>query len=397
MNRSELIAQAKQTDLVALLGHLGYTVQPIGKLYTVKEYDSVRIYNRRTWVRFSSGKGGSPIDWLKEMENRSFEDAVQYLLDFQGYRIGNLGNYDNKPEPIFHPQNIAADDSGRELQEKKPFQLPPKAENQRRLFGYLCTGRGISYATVKEFFSAGIIYLSDRNNAVFLGRDAKGIAQYAFQRGTGSTKYRGDVPGSNKMHYGFNRYRNDSDTVVVTEAAIDLMSYADLTKDRKSSLLALGMCHDSPLVQYLADHSDIKHIKLLLDSDSAGTEATEQLMEKYRSPVWSEKGYTVEDIRYPKIRMQEIGCKDVNELQQYCNSHPEEMSMVRSYFLSGKVKVPEEEKALIFDKAVQEQKQEQKEPEKEIIQDTCVEPDMNVKVTVPTPEPEMTVEQIQRM
>ena len=177
MNRSELIAQAKQTDLVALLGHLGYTVQPIGKLYTVKEYDSVRIYNRRTWVRFSSGKGGSPIDWLKEMENRSFEDAVQYLLDFQGYRIGNLGNYDNKPEPIFHPQNIAADDSGRELQEKKPFQLPPKAENQRRVFMYwtrnlLCDCKGV-------FFGRNYLFIRSEQCSLF-GERCKGHCSICF-------------------------------------------------------------------------------------------------------------------------------------------------------------------------------------------------------------------------
>ena len=176
--------------------------------------------------------------------------------------------------------------------------------------------------------------MSEQNNVVFVGRDPSGVARYASLRGTGNTGFRGDVESSNKLQYGFNLYRDKSDTVVVTEASIDLMSYYDLTKDENSSLLAMGMCSDNPLEKYLEDHSDITHIKFLLDSDGPGSKATKQLTEKYQSSEWSEKGYTVEDIRYPRMP---VGCKDVNELLQYCNSHSEEIPLVSSYFLSGKL------------------------------------------------------------
>ena len=161
MNRSELIAQAKQTDLVALLSHLGYQVKTVGRLHTIEEHDSVRIYDRKSWVRFSTGKGGSQIDWLEKMEDNSFEEAVQYLLEFQGYKMDEreldalyrrhytnemFEQYNNR-KPEFRPRNIV-NPAQQQKKEKKPFALPPRANSQKRLFGYLCTGRGLSYETV---------------------------------------------------------------------------------------------------------------------------------------------------------------------------------------------------------------------------------------------------------
>ena len=37
---------AKSVDLCAVASHLGYTVRRIGKYHTLKEMDSIRIYNR---------------------------------------------------------------------------------------------------------------------------------------------------------------------------------------------------------------------------------------------------------------------------------------------------------------------------------------------------------------
>ena len=36
---------AKSVDLCAVASHLGYTVRRIGKYHTLKEMDSIRIYN----------------------------------------------------------------------------------------------------------------------------------------------------------------------------------------------------------------------------------------------------------------------------------------------------------------------------------------------------------------
>lgn len=44
---------AKSVDLIAVASYLGYTVKKIGQYYTLKEMDSIRIYNRSHWFRWS--------------------------------------------------------------------------------------------------------------------------------------------------------------------------------------------------------------------------------------------------------------------------------------------------------------------------------------------------------
>lgn len=57
---------AKRVDLCAVASHLGYTVKRIGKYHTLKEMDSIRIYDRSHWFRWSrqydtGQNGGSQI------------------------------------------------------------------------------------------------------------------------------------------------------------------------------------------------------------------------------------------------------------------------------------------------------------------------------------------------
>ena len=61
----EEMETAKGTDLPDLLEHLGYTVRRLGSRYhTTREMDSLRIKDRRTWKRYSSGKGRDAIDLM---------------------------------------------------------------------------------------------------------------------------------------------------------------------------------------------------------------------------------------------------------------------------------------------------------------------------------------------
>ena len=47
----EEITMVKQADLVAVAAAMGYTPKRIGRYYTLKEMDSIRIYNRSHWYR----------------------------------------------------------------------------------------------------------------------------------------------------------------------------------------------------------------------------------------------------------------------------------------------------------------------------------------------------------
>ncbi len=50
---AEELALAKSVDLTAVAASLGYTVKKIGRYHTLKEMDSIRIYNRTNWFRWS--------------------------------------------------------------------------------------------------------------------------------------------------------------------------------------------------------------------------------------------------------------------------------------------------------------------------------------------------------
>ena len=78
------MATVRDTDLPDLLSSLGYQVKRIGRYYTTQEMDSIRIKDRRTWFRYSEGIGGDAITFLQRFYNKSFPEAVEYLLTWHG-------------------------------------------------------------------------------------------------------------------------------------------------------------------------------------------------------------------------------------------------------------------------------------------------------------------------
>ena len=82
---------AKSVDLCEVAASLGYTVKKIGRYYTLKEMDSIRIYDRKSWYRWSlamegGNNGGSQIDFLMAFAGMNIKEAVFWLLDFAGYQ-----------------------------------------------------------------------------------------------------------------------------------------------------------------------------------------------------------------------------------------------------------------------------------------------------------------------
>lgn len=89
----EELAIAKSVDLCAVAESLGYTVKRIGKYHTLKEMDSIRIYNRSHWYRWSrqfdkGNNGGSQIDMQKDL----FLDAKQEQLT----KLSKLDEFDEE-------------------------------------------------------------------------------------------------------------------------------------------------------------------------------------------------------------------------------------------------------------------------------------------------------------
>jgi hypothetical protein len=295
----EELAIAKSVDLTAVAASLGYTVKRIGKYYTLKEMDSIRIYERSHWFRWSrqyekGSNGGSQIDFLRVFCGMDVKQAVFWLLDFAGYR-----RIETDREQRLKYQVEA------KPEEKKTFTLPERAGDNSYLYSYLQKERGIGKDVIDYFVESDLIYESRQyHNIVFKGNDREGKTRFASMRGvfdSGGKPFKCDVAGNDK-NYGFNVVNEDSRELVVFEAAIDLMSYVELYADYESNKLALGMLADAPLETFLSEHPQIMTIRFCLDNDEPGRKAAGELLRKYY-----ERGYEVEDVPPPS------GYKDYNE------------------------------------------------------------------------------------
>jgi hypothetical protein len=296
------LEKAKSVDLKAVAAGMGYTVRRIGSLYTIQEMDSIRIYPDNHWYRWSGKSrtgitGGSQIDFVMEFAGKDIGGAVAYLLDF-----GGRGK-------VVQIQSVSC----QKQREQKPFVLPSSSSNNLRIMRYLTKERGLSEETVKWFIGQKLLYESEPyHNVVFIGYDEKGTARFASMRGIhdhDGKAFKCDVSGNDKR-YAFHVEAQSSDTVLVFEAAIDLMSYFEMYHRPNVHMLALGMTADNPLQQYLSVHPEIRKIGFRLDNDEAGRKASCRLAEKYMR-----LGYRT-DITFPSE-----GCKDFNEVLVLANRH----------------------------------------------------------------------------
>lgn len=295
------LAIAKSVDLTAVASYLGYTVKRVGHYHTLKEMDSIRIYDKSHWFRWSrqydkGENGGSQIDFLRVFCGMEVKEAVWWLLDFAGYR--RMGDKTEKLKLKYQVES-------KTKRESKKFELPFPAPDNAYLYSYLENERGISREVIDYFVSLNLIYESSHyHNIVFKGNDKEGITRFAGMRGVfdkSGKPFKCDVAGNDKR-YGFNVANDVSTELVVFEGAIDLMSYVDIFSDFETNKIALGMLADAPLETFLSEHPQITSIKFCLDGDEPGRKAALQLMEKYY-----EMGYEVEDAPPPK------GYKDYNE------------------------------------------------------------------------------------
>lgn len=293
---------AKKVDLCAVASHLGYTVKRVGKYHTLKEMDSIRIYDRSNWFRWSrkydtGENGGSQIDFLRVFAGMEVKDAVFWLLDFAGYeRTGLCGQR-------LQTEHLVKKEDKRET--PKVFVLPEYAGSNDGIYRYLQMERGITKEVVDFFVKQGLLYEEKQHhNLVFVGKDKYGTPRFASMRGIydrNGKAFKCDVAGNDKR-YGVNVVREGSTKVIVFEAAIDLMSYMSIFSEERENMLALGMLGDAPLKTFLKEHGNIHSIQFCLDNDIPGRKASEQLTARYQ-----EMGYETNQVLPP------VQYKDFNE------------------------------------------------------------------------------------
>ena len=253
--------QARQTDIAELLRSQGETLKRSGSESEWMDGGQKVTIRGNLWYHQYEQVGGDAVDFVRRFYNKSYPEAMEYLLG------GSGGTLAVSPSV---------------QKEEKPFVLPPKNDNMRRVFAYLLNCRGIDREVLYAFVHKGMIYESaDYHNAVFVGFDSNGNAKHAHKRGTGfESSYKGNVSGS-QPEYSFH-WSGQSDTLYLFEAPIDMLSFISMQKEgwRQHSYAASCSVSDRVLFQTLKDNPNIRQVVLCLDSDEPGQTAAKRIADK---------------------------------------------------------------------------------------------------------------------
>ena len=123
-------AQARQTDIVSLLESQGETIKRSGSEYEWKDGAAKVTIRGNLWFHQYDRVGGDAIDFVRRFYNKNYVEAMEFLLGDCG---GTL---------ITSPPDV---------KEQKPFKLPPRNDNMRRVFAYLNFTRRIDKEVLYTF------------------------------------------------------------------------------------------------------------------------------------------------------------------------------------------------------------------------------------------------------
>ena len=122
--------QARQTDLVYLLKSQGKTVKRSGSEYEWKDGSQKVTIRGNLWFHQYDRIGGDAIDFVRRFYNKNYVEAMEFLLD-------GCGGILIASPPV--------------VKEQKPFKLPPRNDNMRRVFSYLNFTRRINKEVLYTF------------------------------------------------------------------------------------------------------------------------------------------------------------------------------------------------------------------------------------------------------
>ncbi len=254
-------AQARRTDIVSLLKSQGETVKRSGSEYEWKDGAAKVTIRRNLWYHQYDRVGGDAIDFVRRFYNKSYPEAMEYLL---GNGSGVL---------IISPTVI---------KEKQPFKLPKSYRNMDRVKNYLYYVRGIDEDIIEIFADENMIYESaDYHNAVFVGFDKNGIPRHANKRGIGrGSTFKGNAESS-MDEFAFHRIGKGK-SLYLFEAPIDMLSFISMHKEnwKNHSYAASCSVSDRVLFQCLKDYPYIEKVYLCLDSDEPGQTAANRISTK---------------------------------------------------------------------------------------------------------------------
>ena len=249
------IEQANRVSMVELAQQYGFKLESGGQkaLHAQKSGGLYIFKGSNRFYHWGSDSKGGAIDFVMKYSGKTFAEAVAQLIG-ESYEP-----YVRERIPYIK-------------EEKGSLVLPEKAQNFKRAYWYLISVRGIEPEVVSLLMNERKIYQEAKyGNCVFIGYDTDGTPKYCAMRSSSEkSSFKMDAVNSDKSYPFY--HEGTSDTVIVSESPIDLMSHATLAKMhgqdwKRDYRISLGCLWDSALERYLKDHPEIKKIIFALDND----------------------------------------------------------------------------------------------------------------------------------
>lgn len=339
----EQIKKANDITVLDIAYRLGYDIaKHTGNEYEVKSQGGVYINVEKNLFSKPSeaGFGGfGAIQFVMSMENKTFKEAVQYIISEEAELTHSKFNY-QKEQMVNKSYNNKVSNE----KENKQLILPKKAENNKRVLAYLNKTRGIDLDIIQNVIDKDVLYQDDKGNCIFVGKDTGGEAKYAHRKPTNTYKnfIAMDVKGTDKT-VPFFIGDDKNEYVVVCESCVDALSFINIKKlegkdyTKFNTISINGVGNYKAIDTYLENYPNTKGICFAFDDDYNKKENTGQLLankfgEKYKKlnykvynskPILNDfnedmklyaKGYSKSDIESVRIE------KEFHLLNQHNNN-----------------------------------------------------------------------------
>jgi len=256
--------RAKNTDLVRFLEGRSVPIKRSGSEYCWDRSQTglgkITIRGNKWFDQYERVGNNSAIDFVVRYFDTDFPTAVQMLIG-EAPAVVSVSAGNSRPV--------------------KPFVLPERNDDMRRVYAYLMQKRKISREIISYFAHAKMLYEDAKyHNAVFVGYDEQGQPRHAHKRGTCyDSGYKGNVSGS-RPQYSFH-HLGSGNRLYVFEAPIDLFAYLSLHPQnwRRHSYVALCSVAAQGMEHILKHNPNINTVMIGLDHDPVGIESAHRLKE----------------------------------------------------------------------------------------------------------------------
>jgi hypothetical protein len=277
---SDLANRVRSLPLDQILRSYGFELQREGNSQRARTDRHNIVFQGEKWFDNSLGiGGGGAIDLVKHLTGASFASAVNSLAHkFSAYR-------NSFPDPFTRPSQQSVCSEKQESFESLMDRLGKRDDSQWEIVRrYLIEKRSLDPQLIDQLHDEGKIYANDHRpdpSVVFLHTDPIGNVKGATLRDTKHQSSFRPSLGDKKDAWFMVGNLSQAQSIVITEAPIDALSYCCLNKSRHSiAAISVSGAHVSDeLLRYAQTHE--KRVILAFDNDRAGELAAERLMGSY--------------------------------------------------------------------------------------------------------------------